>query len=102
MKIITKEIELTLPPLYANEHKKAEDTKVIFKLFNPTGAGTWYITEGDLKTGQLFGLCHIFEAELGYVNLNELLAIRGRFGLGIERDLHWTGTLADAMKEHSR
>lgn len=98
MKLITKAIERALPAIYANEGKAAADVKVIFKLFNPTGAGTWYITEGDLKTGQLFGLCCIHEAELGCVDFNELQAFRGRLGLKIERDLSWKGTLADAMK----
>lgn len=101
MKLLTKAIEKSLPPLYANEKKEPEDTKVIFKLFNPTGTGTWYITEGDLSTGELFGYCHIHTGELGYVDLNELKAFRGRFGLRIERDLHWKGTLVDAMKEHT-
>lgn len=98
MKLITKEIERKLPNLYANEDKAPADVPVVFKLFNPTGRGTWYITEGNLEDGTLFGLCVIDEAELGYVDLNELQAYKGRFGLGIERDLHWSGTLADAMK----
>jgi hypothetical protein len=98
MKLITKEIEKALPALYANEGKEPADIPVVFKLFNPCGSGTWYITEGNLADGTLFGLCHIHEAELGYVDFNELKAFKGRFGLGIERDLHWKGSLADAMK----
>ena len=104
MKIITKEIARKLPPLYANESKKPEDTPVVFKLFNPCGAGTWYITEGELDPAgdhtqsTLFGLCCIHDAELDYVNLGELLGTKLRFGLKIERDLHWEGTLADAMR----
>lgn len=98
MKLITKAIEKSLPALYANESKQPHEIKVIFKLFNPTGSGTWYITEGDLATGELFGLCRIHEAELGYVDFTELKSFRGRFGLGIERDLSWSGTLADAMQ----
>jgi len=98
VKIITKAIERTLPELGATDGRIYGQIRVIFKLFNPSGAGTWYITEGNLATGQLFGLCVIHEAELGYVDFNELLAFRGRFGLKIERDLHWSGTLADAYK----
>ena len=104
MKIITKEIEARLPALYANEGKSADQVPVVFKLFNPCGAGNWYITEGELDAAgdhtqsTLFGLCCIHEAELGYVNLGELLAIKLRFGLKIERDLHWSGTLADAYR----
>jgi hypothetical protein len=35
--------------------------------------------------------------ELGYVDLNELQAVRGAFGMKIERDRSYKGTLADAM-----
>lgn len=100
MKLITKEIERKLPPLYANEDKPASETPVIFKLFNPYGSGTWYITEGDLKTGVLFGLCVLHEAELGYVDLNELMALKKWGRPQIERDLHFGPcTLADVMKK---
>ena len=35
----------------------------------------------------MFGLACGFEKELGYINLNELMEIKGAFGLKIERDL---------------
>ena len=38
----------------------------------------------------MFGLCDPGLPELGYVGLNELQAVRGPWGLGIERDLYWT------------
>jgi len=40
-----------------------------------------------------FGLCSISNAELGYVALSDLQSIET-----IERDLYWSGTLADAKK----
>ena len=99
MKLITKEIERKLPALGATDGKDPSSVPVVFKLFNPAGAGTWYITEGDLTTGTLFGLCDLgMGAEIGYVDFNELKGVKLRFGLKIERDLHWEGTLADAMK----
>ncbi len=99
-KLITKEIEKKLPPLLAGEGKDPATVPVIFKLFDPQGAATWYITEGNLQEGILYGLCVIHEPELGYVSLEELTAFRGRFGLGIERDMGYHGkTLADAMKK---
>ncbi len=64
------------------------------KLFNPGGAGTWYIAGFDPETGVAFGVADIHEPELGYFDVNELVAYRGRFGLPIERDLHWTPTRA--------
>ena len=48
-----------------------------------------------------FGLDHIggHEQELGYFSLTELKAIRGQFGLGIERDRHFSPTpLSKLMK----
>lgn len=100
MKLITKEIQRKLPPLYANESKQPQDVPVVLKLFNPYGSGTWYITEASVEGDDvvMFGLCSIQEAELGYVSLNELQSLR-KFGRPqIERDRHWEGTLADAMR----
>lgn len=98
MKLLTAEIKKALPPLYSNEEKRPEDTPVIVKFFNPTGIGTWYVTEFDGED-IMFGLCVLHEPELGYVSFAELDALRvPPFGLKIERDLHWHGTLADAMK----
>src|SRR3972149_2845863 len=59
------------------------------KLFNPAGIGTWYLAEYDPATRTAYGLCVLQEAELGYVSMQEMVAFRGRFGLPIERDLHW-------------
>ena len=85
MKILTKAIK---EKLIAN-HKEQDGTKefkAVLKLFNPTGIGTWYLSELDPETNNAFGLCCLHEKEFGYVNLNELLDFKGQFGLGIERD----------------
>ena len=60
--------------------------KVVVKLFNPAGAGTWYLTELNPETNEAYGLSCLQEKELGYVNLNELTSFKGPLGLGIERD----------------
>jgi hypothetical protein len=86
MLLLTKEIRKKLPPLYATE--KDPDPIIRVKFFNPCGAGTWYATEFD-GTDLFFGLCDIQEKELGYFSLSELSTIRLRFGLKIERDLHF-------------
>ena len=83
MKIFTKEILKKLPPLYGNENKKPDEIKVPLKLFNPSGIGTWYITEYNPETGIAFGWCDLGYPELGYIYLNELLSIR------VERDIYW-------------
>jgi hypothetical protein len=60
--------------------------KVVVKLFNPTGVGTWYLTELNEVDNVAYGLSVVHEKELGYVDLNELTAFKGHFGLGLERD----------------
>lgn len=67
----------------------ARDPLALVKLFNPTGCGTWYIAGYDPETRQAFGAASIHEFETGYIDLSELVGFRGRFGLPIERDLHW-------------
>jgi hypothetical protein len=62
------------------------------KLFMPDGPGTWLLTELDpAEPTRAFGLCDpgLESPELGYVDLTELAALRGRLRLPIERDRHF-------------
>ena len=59
------------------------------KLFDPTGSWTWYIAAYDPDTRVAWGLVDGFEAELGDFSMEALVTMRGRFGLPLERDLHW-------------
>ncbi len=62
------------------------------KLFNPAGAATWLLTEIDREDDDVaWGLCDLAMGfpEFGTVSLSELQNFRGRFGLGIERDLYF-------------
>lgn len=88
MELLTKEIKGKLPALYAGEETPLEEKKVIVKFFDPTGSWTWYATEYDGED-RFFGLVDGFELEWGYFSLKELQSVRGRFGLGIERDRHF-------------
>jgi Protein of unknown function (DUF2958) len=61
------------------------------KLFDPTGAFTWFLASYDPETGVAYGRVHGFEDEYGDISITELLVeFRGTFGLPIERDIHWT------------
>ena len=86
-----------------DNHNKQDGTKsfkVVVKLFDPQGSGTWFLTELNPDTNIAFGLCHITEAEIGYVDLDELQSYKGVFGLGIERDKFWpTGKTIAECKE---
>lgn len=73
------------------------DPLCLVKLFNPTGAGYWYVAGFDPATGLAFGVADIFMAEMGDFDMHELVAVRGRFGLPIERDLHWSPQRASEL-----
>ena len=79
--------------LLANGATEREPDHVpVVKLFEPTGAATWLITEMmPDEPDILFGLCDLGFGcpELGYVSLAELESVKGPLGLGIERDLHF-------------
>lgn len=100
MKLLTKTIEKALPPLRSTDGQPDEERKVPVKFFNPTGAGTWYGLEYDPNERLFFGyVTGLAEDEFGYFSLDELSQVKLRFGLGIERDLHWDPktTLADVI-----
>jgi len=66
------------------------DPAPVVKLFTPNAGATWLLTELDSEE-IAFGLCDLGQGfpELGYVSLAELEGLRGRWGLPIERDLHF-------------
>ena len=100
MQLMTKELEKTFPPIYANEEKEPKDVLIIAKFFCPWSNWTWYATEFDQESGQFFGFVRGIENELGYFSLQELESVRGPFGLGIERDLYFGDhTLAEVMEK---
>jgi hypothetical protein len=89
MKLITKAIETAL----AKPGLTGQNAQVpICKFFNPTGAATWLIFAREAgEPDVLWGLADLGMqcVEYGTISLSELQAFRGRFGLGIERDLHF-------------
>jgi hypothetical protein len=96
MKLMTKAIEKRIPALSATDEIPFEEKICHVKLFDPTGSWTWYAVEYDPKEQLFWGLIHGFEKEWGYFSLIELQSVKGRLGLGIERDLHFKPT---KMKE---
>lgn len=95
MKLLTKEILKSLPPLYSQENNP--DPIVRVKFFHPMSNWTWYATEYDGKD-IFFGLVDGFEKELGNFSLSELQSVKIH-GLGIERDLYFEPKpLSEVMK----
>jgi len=107
MQLWTEELEQKVLdyPLHSQENK-GKQAKVLVKYFNPYGAGTWLITEAEKQENGdwlLFGYCHIFVWEWGYVMLSELQNTKVNvFGckFGLEIDLHIPddATVADLSK----
>ena len=96
MKLMTKEIEKKLPPLYATDG--SDEKKVIVKFFTPWTSWTWYIVEGDKHNNgdyEFFGYVDNGTecSEWGYVMLSDLMSIKGPSGLKIERDRNFEGKI---------
>lgn len=72
MKLLTGTLKKQIPAIYATESIPLKDKDIICKFFNPCGAGTWYVIEGQEEDGDFifFGLVDLHEQELGYFSLN--------------------------------
>ncbi|KAB2704509.1 MULTISPECIES: DUF2958 domain-containing protein [Brucella] len=77
--------------LLANGRQRDQDHIPVVKFFNPLGAGVWLATELDEDGDIMFGLADLGSPELGSWSLEELSSVRLPFGMGIERDLLFTG-----------
>ncbi len=93
-KLITDEQRVQL---LANGRQSTEqenfDPAPVVKLFTPDAGATWLLTEIDPGDhDHAFGLCDLGLGypELGWVSLAEIAAVRGRLGLPVERDLHFS------------
>lgn len=101
MKLLTKELEANLPPLYSQDGK-GMDAEVQAKFFHPCAHATWFVTEYDPEQRLFFGWAELAPGcgELGYISLDELESVKGPLGLGIERDVHFTpGPLHAVIEE---
>lgn len=91
MKLLTKKLEDDFKRIGSQE--EVSDPIVVAKFFNPVGAGMWLTTEYNPENKTFFGFVSIFGDECdewGNFSLDELESFRGKFGLGIERDLYFT------------
>lgn len=99
MKLMTKEIEQKFEKFpIGSQDGKGFSAEVVVKYFNPYGAGTWLITEGEKQDDGdwlMFGYCHIFEWEWGYVMLSDLESVHPLGMFDIERDLYSSGTVEE-------
>ena len=98
MGLLTKELEAQFPRLYGTEGKDPQEIKIIAKFFDPCSNWTWCAIEYDPVERVFFGFVRGHEDEIGYFSLDELQGIKGRLGVGIERDSYFgEHTLAEAL-----
>ena len=84
MKLLTKAIINKA----TRQYPKGADMEqmVVAKFFNPTGRGTWYMMNMHEDNDYCWGICHIYEWEIGAFSINELKSTPLPWGLKIERD----------------
>lgn len=85
--LLKKELEQLIKNY--NEQDGSKQFKAVVKLFNPTGIGTWYLSELNPDTNIAFGLSCLHEKELGDVSLDEMQELKLPLGLSIEKDRYF-------------
>lgn len=104
MKLLTKELLERFAKV--GSQSEVKDPIAICKFFNPVGIGRWFATEYDPIEKIFFGYVSLFgdyNDEWGSFGLEELESIKGKFGLGIERDLHFTEKpMSEVIKEYTK
>ena len=103
MKLFNKTIDRQLFKQYAlgSDLSKQE---VVVKIFNPFGAGIWFILNSDPQDPDyLWAIVDLgYGAEVGSVSRSELENYKGRFGLGFERDLGFDPINAEELYQGLR
>lgn len=91
MRLFTKDIDKQLFAQYP-KGGNLENQKVVAKIFNPYGRGTWYLINSDPNDSDyLWAIVDLFEVEVGSVSRMDLETIKvPPFRLGLERDMSFT------------
>jgi len=91
MRLFTKDIDKQLFAQYP-KGGDLENQKVVAKIFNPFGNGTWYLINSDPNDpNYLWAIVDLFEVEVGSVSRMDLETIKvPPFRLGLERDMSFT------------
>jgi hypothetical protein len=98
MKLMTKEISEQAQQQY--HFGSGMEQMIVAKFFDPTGSWSWFLMNQDPSDpNYLWGIVKGFEIEMGSFSLQELQDFRGRFGIGIERDLYFTPITARELWE---
>jgi hypothetical protein len=101
---MTKKIKKAFEKQGDTSQLPSAEIPVICKFFDPTGSWTYYAYEfdgEDVLTGYCISPYGALYNELGDSSLSEILACKGKFGLGMERDTAFdigSMTVAEVMK----
>jgi hypothetical protein len=85
--LMPPEIAKDIPPL--NAMNEDVDPLVHVKWFTPDAKWTWYVIEYDPVDRIAYGFVIGVEREYGTFSLDEILNVRGAWGLRVERDLYF-------------
>ena len=98
MKLFTQEIDRKLFSQY-NLGSDLSKQMVVAKIFNPYGAGRWFLVNSDPQDPDyLWAIVDLFDVEVGSVSRTELESIRiGKHGLPLERDLYFKPINAEEL-----
>ena len=97
MKLLTKKIKEKAIKQYV---KGADlEQMVVAKFFNPYGRGTWYLMNMHEDEDYCWGICHLYEWEVGSFSLEELRNLPLPIGFKIERDLYFKPIKASKLWE---
>lgn len=100
MKLMTQELRAKLPALGATENQPIKGKIVQASYFTPDSNWYWYPIEFDGED-ILWGAVAGQYFEFGCFSLAELAAIRGTWGLPVERDKYWTPVpVIEVIKRH--
>ena len=90
MKLFNKTIDNKLFKQYSFGSDLSKQ-KVVAKIFNPYGRGTWYILNSDPNDPDyLWAIVDLgYGAEVGSVSRKELETYRNKLGYGFERDMYF-------------
>ena len=83
MKLLTKDIINKATKQYSRNSDMEQ--MVVAKFFNPAGRGTWYLMNME-DENYCWGICHIYEWEVGSFSIKQLESFPLPWGLKVERD----------------
>lgn len=99
MTLFVDDLPQAVPPIGTSEGHR--NPFVYARFFHAASGWSWWVLEFD-GIDLCFGLVYGFEREYGYFTLSELTAVRGPFGLGVERDLQFEPCRLNQLPQFDR